>query len=386
MVDDWERLRAAMAAAPPSRVVEALAGGLAATAGITDVQLLLVDYRLTMLLPLAAVPGETDAANIRGGERTAGSPPWRCFDEQAAVADGDGTWVPVSVRGERLGVLRLAPATARDELLAVGRLLGHELAAARPTTDRYVASARAKRLTLAAEMQWELLPGRCCAGTQFQLAGQLEPAYAVKGDTFDWSLETDRLTVSVIDGMGEGVDAASLSILATSALRNARRAGLSIADQAALADSAVYAEYGGSRYVSVLLLEIDLATGRMSLVDTGSPLVLLQRGDTLTALEPDRLDPVGMFDGSRYAAQSYQLEAGDRLVIVSDGVHAAELAGRRYGDMDLLRLVRRCRELSPLDVVRTLVGELRTYVAGDLHDDAASVCLDWLGTPTSGVE
>ena len=66
-------------------------------------------------------------------------------------------------------------------------------------------------------------------------------------------------------------------------------------------------------------------------------------------------------------------------MLVSDGVHAAVASGRRYGDHDLRRLIGRCRSMPPLDVVRTLVGELLTFVSGDLEDDAAVVCLDWAG-------
>jgi serine phosphatase RsbU (regulator of sigma subunit) len=199
------------------------------------------------------------------------------------------------------------------------------------------------------------------------------------GDTFDWAVDPDRLCVSVINGMGEGVAAASLSTLATNAIRNARRAGLGIVDQAMLADAALYAHHKGASYVSVLLTEIDLPTGRMSVVDTGSPVLCLVRGDTMRDLQLDRHDPLGMFDGSRYAAQEFQLEPGDRLVLVSDGVHAAIAGGRRYGEHDLRRLIGRSRNMPPIDVVRTLVGELRTFVAGDLADDAAAVCLDWTG-------
>jgi serine phosphatase RsbU (regulator of sigma subunit) len=109
----------------------------------------------------------------------------------------------------------------------------------------------------------------------------------------------------------------------------------------------------------------------------------LVRGDTVTDVQLDRHDPLGMFDGSRYVAQDLQLEPGDRLVVVSDGVHAAMAGGRRYGDYDLRRLINRCRNMPPIDVVRTLVGELRAFVAGDLADDAATVCLDWSGRPST---
>jgi Stage II sporulation protein E (SpoIIE) len=383
VTDLVEKVRKAVSAAPPGLIVEAMLAELARSAGVADGQLLLVDYRLAALVPLTNDANRVDAEAPAFGNTAhrPGGPAWRCFDRQELVDDGGAVLIPVSVRGDRWGVLRLGPADRlsdlRPRLLDLGDVLAHELAATRSATDRYVAGARTRRLTLAAEMQWEMLPGRSCSGEKFNLAGQLEPAYAVKGETFDWSVAPDRLTISVIDGMGEGVAAASLSMLATNALRNARRAGLGIVDQAMLADSALYAHRRGTEYVSVLLMEINLGTGLMSVVDTGSPVLVLVRNSSMTEVALDRHDPIGMFEGSRYISQQVQLEPGDRLVVVSDGVHAAVAAGRRYGENKLSRLVNRSLTLSPLDVVRTIVGDLRTFVTGELDDDAAAVCLDW---------
>ena len=66
---------------------------------------------------------------------------------------------------------------------------------------------------------------------------------------------------------------------------------------------------------------------------------------------------------------------------MSEGVHQARSGSRRYGAADLARLVRRTRGLTPLDVVRTQIGELAAFVNGPLADDAAIVCLDWHGAP-----
>jgi hypothetical protein len=367
-----EDLRQALATASPSGLVEALARQLADSHGVTEVELLLVDYRLSRLLPLLA-----------GGSRAPapGTPAWRCFDLQSLTGDGDGVCVPVTSRGERLGVLRLGPSGKLGTLdpSDVGTALAHELASVQDKTDRYLVGARTRRLTLAAEMQWELLPGRSCDAAEFSLAGQLEPAYAVRGDCFDWSLNVDRLAVTVLNGMGEGIAAASLSTLATHAMRNARRAGLPVAEQAALADDALYAYHRGDQYVSALMLEVELRTGRAELVSTGSPMLILVRDGTLSDLEVESHDPLGMFEGQHLPAQPFVFAPGDRLVVVSDGVDGAMSGDRRYGEADLRRLIRRTRALPPLQVVRAVVSELTAFVAGQLDDDAVAVCLDWHG-------
>src|SRR3954451_4533048 len=268
-------MRRTLIDAPADTVLECLADALAKEYAITEVELLLVDYRLGTLLPLLGGPPVTRP----------GDPAWRCFDHQSEVNSGHTTYLPVTARGERLGVLRYGPASgdaaARAELAEIATLLAHELQSAGAGTDRYTMAARSRRLTVAAEMQWELLPGRSRVRPSFSLAGQLEPAYAVRGDSFDWAESDGRLYVSVLNGMGEGMSAALLTSLATHALRNARRAGLDLADQAALADQAVFAQHRGQSHVAALVLELDPATGVVTAVDAGSPrLLLLRDGET----------------------------------------------------------------------------------------------------------
>jgi hypothetical protein len=366
--------RRALAEAPADRVVEHLAEAMRVAYEVSDVDLLLVDYRLAALVPLLAGPPVTRP----------GDPAWRSFDHQSEVTAGTVRYLPVTARGERIGVLRLAPtpddASIRGELAEVGTLLAHELQAAGAGTDRYTVAARTRRLTLAAEMQWGLLPGRSRTRPSFSLAGQLEPAYAVRGDSFDWAEQDGRLYLSVVNGMGDGVAAAQLTSLAMHALRNARRAGLDLADQAALADQAVFAEYKGAVSVEVLMLQVDLATGAVLVVDAGSPrLMMLRAGEVID--EPlEQQFPLGMFESSEYVTQRFDLRTGDRVFVISDGVYDAAATAGRYGDSALHRFVRRTGALAPLQAVRSLLGDLRSFIGSDLDDDAVAVCVDWTGT------
>jgi len=353
---------------------EQLAEVLAKEYALTGTELLLVDYRLAALLP------------VTGGEPVtrAGEPPWHCFDHQSEVIEGNDLFLPVTARGDRIGVLRCSPVPddpdVRGELAEVATLLAHELEAAAAGTDRYRVAARTRRLTLAAEMQWEQLPGRSRSRPGYSLAGQLEPSYSVRGDSFDWAEHDDRLYLSVLNGMGEGVSASLLTSLVTHALRNARRAGIPLADQAALADQAVFAEYRGARHVSALLLELDLVSGELTVIDAGSPRILRLRDGTVEDLPVEAQFPLGMFEGTDYQPQTFPLATADRLIIVSDGVADAAAAVGRYGDAALVRFVRRTRAMAPLQAVRSLLGDLRSFLgSGDLEDDAVAVCLDWTG-------
>jgi serine phosphatase RsbU (regulator of sigma subunit) len=252
-------------------------------------------------------------------------------------------------------------------------------------TDLYRRIRRRTRLTLAAEMQWDLLPGRACDTAEFHLAGQLEPAYAVWGDNFDWAVAEDRLTLTVSNGMGSGTESAALTHLAISALRNARRSGGDISEQAALADQTLYAHHRGTRHLATLLLDFELATGRVRAIDAGSPRVYRMRAGGTEMISFEAQLPLGMFGDAHYTTEEFTLDPGDRLVVVSDGMHAAESPeGEIYGTVALAQALRATRLQDPAEAVRTFIRSFIAYHAGSAPaDDAVVVCLDWTGRGTA---
>lgn len=107
-------------------------------------------------------------------------------------------------------------------------------------TDLYTWGKRSTPPTLAAEIQYQLLPpSLACEAAQFTLCGHLEPSEDLSGDTFDYSLDRDILHVSVTDPMGHDIDAALAATVLVGALRGARRAGAGLAEQAHRADQAL---------------------------------------------------------------------------------------------------------------------------------------------------
>jgi len=364
-------------AAPPDRLPEIAADHLRRHHAAGRVELLLGDLTLTGLWPVL----DPDGPN---GNQLA----QRCYGSQRPVVDiardSNRAYLPMSIWGERLGVLVVETTQPSgqgltDQLTAVADELAIALRAADTATDRYRRVVRRERLTMAAELQWELLPGRSLGDERFLVAGQLEPAYAVHGDHFDWSLTGDRLTVTVLNGHGDGIEAAVLTTIAVNAMRNARRSGANIVEQAELASDAVYARYGGIVHAATLLLEIDLVGGHVEAVDAGSPRAVIAREREIRAVTLEQQLPLGMFGETHYETQRFTLEPADRLLVVSDGVHAATPGARPpYGASALLTALRRTRLQPATEAVGTVMRGLRDYHAGeDQADDAVTVCLDW---------
>ncbi|MEF9520395.1 PP2C family protein-serine/threonine phosphatase [Streptomyces violaceoruber] len=352
------------------------------------VDLLLADYAMTRLQPVGVLPHTCAPVSIHD------SAPGRAFGAQEphCVYDRSASEVtvhlPVSVRGDRLGILSVtlpesdgpAPDVLED-LQGCADALAHEVVVAERDTDLFLRARRVERLTLAAEMQWQLLPGRSCSRPEYSLGAQLEPAYAIFGDSFDWSASADDLYVTVSNGMGEGIDAALLTNLAVNALRNARRAGLSLSDQACLADQAVYGQYKGSRYLSTLLFRFHLPTGHVEIVDAGSPKVWRVRRGVVETIEMEEQMPLGMFEDTEYVPQHFQVEPGDRLLFISDGVYdALSPGGERYSVRALAASISNTRLLPAAQVPRVMLQELLGHRgATPAADDSLVLCLDWHG-------
>jgi serine phosphatase RsbU (regulator of sigma subunit) len=376
--DSSTPIGALLRAAPPDRLPEVVADHLRQHFAARRSEVLLADLTLAGLWPVLDEPGPPGGPLAR-----------RCFGSQRPVTDISASGVnrvhlPMSAWGERVGVLLVettlpAGAGLTEQLTAIADGLTVALLATGRNTDRYRRVVRRQRLTMAAELQWELLPGRSLGDDRFLLAGQLEPAYDVHGDHFDWALTGDRLTITVLNGFGDGMAAAQLTATAVTAMRNARRSGANLVEQAELASDAVHARNAGDAHAATLLFEIDLVSGEAEAVDAGSPQAVIARAGEIRPVHLDQQLPLGMFGDTRYETQRFRLEPGDRLLVVSDGVHAAAPGGRApYGESGLMGALRRTRLQPATEAVGTVMRSLREYHAGqDPEDDAVTVCLDW---------
>ena len=372
----------AMEQAAPDRVLEGLRGCLTERVDAVRVELLLPDYHLATLHPMAHPERQVRVDGTWEGRIFAA----QRYDVRAAPSNGNvELGVPVTVRGDRRGVLVVELPTGPheevvDELLAVAEALGRAILLADRLTDIYARVRRAKPLTVAAELQWQLLPGVSFVGPGFTIAAQLEPAYSVAGDSYDWSFDGSTLSLVACDGAGRGVPASLAASIVLAALRNARRADLPLTDQAALGDQAVYAHFGGERFVSAQLIQLDVASGRLTIVDAGSPALWLMRGGELTHVAMDGQLPMGMFEETHYDAHSLVLEPGDRIVVLSDGV-SAEREGKP--GLAIENVLRGTRLLAADEAVRHVMRELATHHENNpLDDDAVVLCLDWAGPVT----
>ena len=386
---DVSALLDAAEAAAPAGGVDAVAAALAEMLGAREVSFLIADISGGTLVRLTRTPRGGPAAQRAPAEQVpiSDSPHGTALRTQQVqqVRAEDGVWVyaPVTQRGETVGVLELLlPGPADSAVVTAVSHAAHALAfvviADRRYSDLYEWGQRSSPLALAAEIQRRLLPASyTCEASQFSLSGWLIPANEAGGDTFDYILDRDTLHLSITDAMGHGVKAAQLATLAVGSLRNSRRRGAGVLQMAQEASRAV-AEHGADdEFVTGQVLRIDLATGAGELVNAGHMRPLVVRGGVVTQL-PLEADPVlGVLPDLPYQLQRFELTAGDRLVLLTDGMYERNAEAAAVD-----RLLTTMHDLHPREAVQALTAAVLAATGGDVLDDATALVVDWYGGPT----
>jgi serine phosphatase RsbU (regulator of sigma subunit) len=385
---DLVGLLAAVENASPVAAADVIAARLTEAFGASEVSFLVADFSGRALVRLGHA--DSAAASRTQGRETAervplaGSPHGRALAGQALEvetgASGVRLFAPVTNRGEAIGVLELRLAEPPGEqtlsdVALVAHALAYVIIANGRFTDLFEWGQRSVRLSLAAEIQHRLLPGSyTCEAGQFTLAAWLEPSGDIAGDTFDFSIERDTLHVSITDAMGHAINASVLATVLVGALRNARRAGVDLGEQARLANAGLGAHTGWVGFVTGQVARIDLRTQTATIVNAGHPLPLRMRHGRVEPVPLEADAPFGVVRGLEYRVQRFPLEPGDRLIFLTDGM-------TERNAVDIEALIEDGAEMHPREAVQHFVHAVLTATGGTPKDDATIMCLDWHGGP-----
>src|SRR5581483_11880037 len=283
--------------------------------------------------------------------------------------------VPIATPSEVLATLTLVsldperPITAEtlDTALSVG-------AQAALAVDNARLYQQQKAFTDA--MQRSLLPRSIPAlpALEFGAVYESSALLGVGGDVYDYlAVDEDRLAVVLGDVTGHGIDAAADMAMAKFVFRSLARLYPEPSAFLTAANDVVVEEIGPGKFITMLYLVIDLRSGEVACASAGHPPPRLLRPDgRVEALAATGL-ALGIEPGQPYAELRRSFDAGDAVVLYTDGVVEARREGELFGE-ERLDAVLSARHDAPAQVLaETALDECRRFVGGELRDDCAIV-------------
>lgn len=289
--------------------------------------------------------------------------------------------VALQARGEVTGALTIAVAWSgrryRRGDARFAWILSGRVALALDNSGLFADLERAERARskIAETLQHSLLPSPLPHIPGWSIAAMYRPAGAeneVGGDFYDVFRVPGGWMLVIGDVTGRGAHAASVTAVARYTLRTAAEltddplVALRTLNRALLArgDSALCS------LAAMTLSEDRFEPVRLAVA--GHPPPLLVDGDAVT--EVADADPVlGAFPDAEWGIARAEVEPGQQLVVVTDGITEAQGPEGRFGEMRLRAHL--SGAVNPAVAVQRLEGSLHSFTEGRLDDDVAMLAI-----------
>ncbi|MFL6114258.1 MAG: PP2C family protein-serine/threonine phosphatase [Catenulispora sp.] len=362
--------------------------GVAAAGGALGctVAMYLVDYEQRQLMPLTG--GDGRGPEPLAVDSTLAGRAYRSVATVRGHGERPRLWVPLVDGVERLGVLEVQPPAGadlddpglRERLRWFALLIGHLVGVMSPYGDGLDRARRRRPRTVGAELVWQMLPPLTFGCHGLVISGMLEPCYELGGDAFDYAVQRDAAYLGVFDAVGHSLRSGVLSAVVLAAFRNGRRRQRGLFATGQGIDEALAANFEPWSFVTGVLAELELASGRLRYVNAGHPAPLvLRRGKVVKSLPAGRRPPFGLGQTQLTVAEE-RLEPEDWIVLYTDGItEARDHRGAVFGPDRLIDILERSaadQQPAP-ETLRRITHAVMDHQSGVLQDDATLLIAQW---------
>ena len=221
-----------------------------------------------------------------------------------------------------------------------------------------------RELQVAREVQTSLLPRETPHVPGWEFAARWKPARQVSGDFYDFVNTDGGLGIVIADVSDKGMPAALFMALSRSIIRASVCSARSPAEGIAQANRLICADSVNSMFVTLFYAELNPITGQLLYVNAGhNPPFLYRAGhDDFTALSRTGM-PLGLFKAIEFQQQAVKLEAGDFILLYTDGVsEAMDTDNRLFGEERLHDLLIEHCNAPAESIAEALEGTLTEFI------------------------
>ena len=182
-------------------------------------------------------------------------------------------------------------------------------------------------LSVAADIQKKFLPVLPEMLEGIGWAARLRSASKIGGDFYDLvQIDPGMALLIVGDISGKGIPAALLLASTCTMFRMLARDTREPGELLRRLSAALYADHGGSPYVTCIVCAFNLKDHRVTYANAGHPAGIVLGSAGRRSLSAGGV-PAGMFPVSAYESKTLALDEGDVGIIVTDGITAAHRMG-----------------------------------------------------------
>ncbi|HTR25875.1 MAG TPA: PP2C family protein-serine/threonine phosphatase [Terriglobales bacterium] len=231
-----------------------------------------------------------------------------------------------------------------------------------------------KELEVARRIQLSILPGEFPVSVNFQVAARYVPMTSVAGDYYDYIIADEhQVGLLIADVSGHGVPAALIASMVKLAAASQRAVA---ADPSRFLSGMNSALLGNTQeqFVTAAFVHLNAESGELRYSAAGHPPLLLLRNGGVTPIQENGL-MLAAFGSASYSTAVHRMEAGDRIVMYTDGIlEAANAAGDFFGHDALCDLLTGTRQLSPAMAADAVISSVRQWSEKQDDDLTILVC------------
>ena len=309
----------------------------------------------------------------------------RSVDSSSGYRTEQVLCVPLRAEGRVIGALQLLnkPAGFTETDAGLLGLLAHFAASAidseRLRQEAEGARLMKRELDLAREVQGRMLPERPTGLDRLECVGFCRPARSIGGDYYDLIPFPDgQFALTLGDVAGKGIPAAVMMASIQTLLRSLLKQGVNdLATVLSDLNTTLFETSTSERYSTLLCGVISSDRKHFSYVNAGHIPPLLIHADGRLERLPEGDCPVALLPAMTYHQTTADLEPGDTLVIISDGVVEVRNHSEEFWEEEEVERVLLANRHAPLlQLPEVLCTAVDNFAAGaEQYDDMTVVAV-----------
>lgn len=291
--------------------------------------------------------------------------------------------IPMRAQDEIKGIIgigkKIAGAPVSDSELEFLSTIGNDaviaIENARLVKEMLEKQRLEEELKIACQIQQRLLPEKCPQFDNFSIAGTNLPSYQVGGDYYDCiALGNDRVGLAIADVSGKGTPAALLMANLQASLRALALDKEQVNQIVARINNLIHRNTAEDKFITFFYGVVDTKEKTLVYVNAGhNPPILFHHDGSFQQLEKGGL-LLGMLPNVPYEQEEVKLQAGDVLILYTDGVtEALNEQDEEYGVTRLIEEVGRNLSLSSEQLVSKIVESVKTFAQSPLQSDDITI-------------